>query len=157
MIDLLLRFGVLGAGLLCSLLAWQSWTFGAPPPASMFAARGEVTVVKSVVEEGRASNGSLRFTPVVEIATGDGVQPLAGVEPSFFGFDSRTSADIVADYPVGQTATVRWVDGVPMADRYDLFGMAHALFLTVFSAFLLILGGFLAWALGPDRKRKPAA
>lgn len=157
MINLLLRFGVLAVGLVMTLVVWQSWTFGEPPPWSIFAARGEAIVVKSQVEEGRAGNGTTRFTPVVEVQTQDGVQPLAGIEPSFFSFDNRTSTGIVADYPVGRAATVRWVNGRPMADRYDLFGMAHTAFVSLMTLFLLFLGGFLAWALGPERKPRPRA
>ncbi len=156
MINLLLRFGVLAAGIALTIAAWQSWTAGDPPPWSMFAPRAEAVVASSTVHEGRITSGAMRYTPLVLIETPEGPRELAGVRPSFFSYDRQRSEEIAAAYPSGATIQTRLVGGVPTADRYDLFGMAHAITMAIFALMLLFLGSFLAVALGPGRKPKPS-
>lgn len=154
MLDFLLRFAPLGVGIVFAFMSWGSWTFGEPPPWSLFAPKTLETVLESRVEEGRAGNGSIRFTPVVTVTTEDGPGQVRGLVPSFSGFTQDMATKAVAGYPVGEDVTIRWVDGKPMADRIDAFGMAHAAFLSLFAAILLLGGLFWAWAMGSGGKAK---
>lgn len=129
-------------------MAWSSWTFGEPPPWSLFGPKTTETVLESGIVEGRAGNGTIRFTPVVTVTTSAGPSQLDGLVPSFSSLSRETATDAVAGYPVGGQVQVRWVNGKAMADRVDLFGMAHAIFLSVFAGFLFLGGLFWAWALG---------
>jgi hypothetical protein len=151
--DFLLRFAPLAVGVVLSVMSWNSWTSGEPPPRSLFGPKSGDTVLESRVEEGRATNGSLRFTPIVIVTAPDGRQPLQGLIPSFSAFSHDMAASAVAAHPVGDTVSVRWVDGRPMADRIDLFSMAHAVGLSLFALVLLIGGSF--WAMGAKPKANP--
>lgn len=135
--DFLLRFAPLVVGVVLSVMSWNSWTSGEPPPRSLFGPKSGDTVPESRVEEGRATNGSLRFTPIVIVTAPDGRQRLQGADPA------------------GDTVSVRWVDGGPMADRIDLFSMANAVGLSLFALMLLIGGAFWAWAMGAKPKANP--
>ena len=135
MFDFLLRFAPLAVGVVLSVTSWNSWTSGEPPPSSLLGPKSGETVLESRVEEGRATNGSLRFTPIVIVTAPDGRQRLQGADPT------------------GDTVSVRWVDGRPMADRIDLFSMAHAVGLSLFALVLLIGGSF--WAMGAKPKANP--
>lgn len=148
---LLARFGLLGLGIVFALMANASWRMGTPPNWSLLAPREITSVVSAAVQSGRASNGSLRHEPVVHIAWPPGSQDsvaLAGVRPSFFGYGEAEAGRIVADYPVGGLTSVRLVEGKPVADRIDLFGLAHALFLSVFAFGLLVAGTLAVWIVG---------
>ncbi len=153
MFDFLIRFGPLGVGLMLAVMSWGSWTSGEPPPWSLFGPKSTETVLESRVEEGRASNGSLRFMPVVKVTTPNQPQLLKGLIPAFSNYSAEMAADAVASYPVGGQVQVRWVDDKPMADRIDPFGMAHAVGLSLFAFLLVLAGTFWAWAMG----RKPRA
>lgn len=133
----LLRFAPLAVGVVLSVMSWNSWTSGEPPPRSLFGPKSGDTVLESRVEEGRATNGSLRFTPIVIVTAPDGRQRLQGADPA------------------GDTVSVRWVDGGPMADRIDLFSMANAVGLSLFALMLLTGGSFWAWAMGAKPKANP--
>ena len=135
MFDFLLRFAPLAVGVALSVMSWNSWTSGELPPWSLFGPKSGDTVLESRVEEGRATNGSLRFTPIVIVTAPDGRQRLQGADPT------------------GDTVSVRWVDGRPMADRIDLFSMANAVGLSLFALGLLIGGSF--WAMGAKPKANP--
>jgi hypothetical protein len=149
-LQLLARFGLLGLALIFAAMAWASWQSGNPPTASLLAPREMAEIVSTQVVSGRASNGSIRHEPVVTIRWPDEASPaqtLAGLKPSFFDYRDAAARSIVADYPVGMLTPVRIIDGAPVADRIDLFGMAHAVFLSVF-AFSLLVPGLLVAFLG---------
>jgi hypothetical protein len=154
MFDVLIRFGPLGVGLIFAVMSWGSWTSGEPPPWSVFGPKSTETVVESKVEEGRATNGSIRFMPVVTVTTSAQPQALEGLIPSFSNYSADMAANTVAAYPVGARVQVRWIDGEPMADRIDLFSMAHAVVLSLFAALFLFGGLLWAWAMGSGPKGK---
>ncbi len=152
MIDFLIRVGPLGVGVIAALMAWNSWTFGEPPPWSVFGPKSAETVLESRVEEGRAGNGTTRYTPVVVVTAEGEPQQLDGLVPSFSSFSVDMATHAISGYPVGGEVQVRWVGGKAMADRTDLFGMAHAIFISVFAAVFLFGGLFWAWAMGRNPK-----
>lgn len=151
--DFLLRFAPVSIGIVFVFMSWGSWTFGEPPPWSLFGPRSTETVIESQVVEGRAGNGTIRFTPVVTVTTPLGPQQLQGLIPSFSSFSRDMASGAIAGYPVGGQVQVRWVGAVPMADRVDLFGMAHAVFLSLFAGLLLFGGLFWAWAMGAGKRK----
>ncbi len=152
MFDFLLRFGPLAVGIVLASASWSSWTFGAPPPWSVFGPKTTETVLEARVLQTLASNGTTRFLPIVKVTAPGEVQQLDGLVPSFASYSREMATDAVSGYAPGEQVRVRWVDGKAMADRTDLFGMAHAVAMTVFAILLLLAGGFWAWAMG----RKPA-
>lgn len=148
---LIARYGLLALGLLFAAMAQASWMAGSPPNWSLFAPRDVAEVVSAGVASGRAGNGSLRHWPDVEIrwpaGTGE-TMPLEGLQPSFFAYGPSEAERLASAYPVGLLVPVRILDGRPMADRIDLLGLAHALFMSVFAFCLLIAGGFAVWLVG---------
>lgn len=156
MFDFLIRFGLLGVGIVFAFMAWNSWTFGEPPPWSLFGPKTTETVVESRVWETRIGNGTTRFLPFVTVTTPGEAQQLEGLVPSFSNYSRSMAADTVCGYPAGAQVQVRWVDGKPMADRIDLFGMAHAVGISIFAALFLLAGLFWAWAMGRNPRPETA-
>lgn len=153
MTRLLLRFGPAVVALVFVWISWGSWTFGDPPTHTTFGPRAEAVVVTSTVESGHV-NGSIRHTPVVSVRwpSEDGdVTPLGGLVPAFFAYDPFSAMEIAGDFTPGSRVSVRVYEGAPFADHLNLFGLAHAGFMSLFSLVLLVIA-WLAFAIfKPDQ------
>lgn len=84
----------------------------------------------------------IHFAPVVKVTTPAQPQLQEGLIPSFSNDPADMAANAVATQPVGGQVQVRWVDRKRMADRMDLFGMAHAVGLSLFAVLLALAGAF---------------
>ena len=149
MLTLALRFGVLAAGLLVSWMAVFSWRTNDPPTWTIFMPAHQAIVTDVAIREGRV-NGSLRHWPEIEVEWPAGSEQrvsLGGLKPSFYGGRKSEAEEIVADFVVGEAASIREYEGRLYAARVDLFHTAHAVFLTLFALLLTLSGAFLAWAL----------
>ncbi|MCB9897914.1 MAG: hypothetical protein H6825_07920 [Planctomycetes bacterium] len=139
-----LRFLPLVVGLGFLAMDFGMWHAGTPPAWSFLAPRGEAVVRASRVDVERIGNGTLRYTPAIEVDAGDGAVALQGTWPSFFGFGSQEAEEIAARFPVGATIVTRPLDGVLYADRIDPFDVGIAVFMGGMSLFVCFLGLLLA-------------
>jgi len=142
-------FGVIRAlpfamGTVALLLSWFSWGFGSPPTHSILSSRISVVVAASHVEQIRASSSRRRYRPVVDVVREGGqAERLHGLMPVFDPSGRAAAESAVAQYPQGATVRVRVVGARLYADRTELFHLAHALFLTVFSIVFIVPGALL--------------
>lgn len=154
MIEFLLRFVGLAVAVVFGAIAFQSWTFGEPPPWSIVAERVEARVVEARVNSSRIGNGTIRHTPVVMIDLGAEPVALEGLEPAFFDHHQGNAEAIVANFTPGDAISVRVVNGIAMADRQDLFQTAHASFMTLMTLVVGLIGLVMFVAFSPDRKTR---
>lgn len=143
---------------LFAAMAYSSWTGTdpAPSPASAFAPRTEAVVTAATVRRS-ITNGSTRYYPMVTVewpkASGLS-RAVEGLEPSFYTASEDKAKAIIAPFKVGDSTTVRVVDARPIADRHDLYRIAHALFLSVFS---VLCGLFTYLFFHASKARRKAA
>lgn len=143
MLTVVLRYGVLIVGLLFVWIAIQSARWGEPPPLSLLGPRETLIVENATVVAAPVGNGTTRTDPVitVEWPRDSGVQvAVKGVQAVTQRGDADRARAIVADYPPGSEIRVRLVRGQPMADRQDLFGTLHALFMGLMGGLVAALG-----------------
>lgn len=117
--------------------AFNAWTLGNPAPNSLFAPRQAVRVVSVEISSGR-TNGSIHYTPRIEVLRGAEVVDLRGVTVSFFDNRRASAEAAIEGYSVGQAMTVRLIHDAPYADRTDWFTLIGAILMSFFAMLILI-------------------
>jgi len=145
------RLGMLGLGLVFAQAAYSAWMAGDPPPASLFNPRATAEVIEARIVSGR-QNGSIRHRPVVEVSWASKATELRGLKGAFYsGRLESEAAAAIKDYRIGETITVRVVNGLPYADTIDWFRLGAALWLSLFALAFLSVGAVIVIA----GKRRP--
>ncbi|MBT54162.1 MAG: hypothetical protein CMF72_12300 [Mameliella sp.] len=150
MLTIVLRYGILAVGLLFLWFASLSARWGEPPPLSLFSPRETLTVETATVVTSPVGNGTTRTDPelTVEWPRDSGAQvAIDGLLALTQRGDADRARALVAAYPPGSDIRVRIVRGQPMANRQDLFGTAHALFLGLMGSLIAGFGLVLNRAL----------
>lgn len=140
MVTFALRWSALAVAALFAVISWSSWRSGEPPPWSMFAPRIEAVVLESNIASGRVSSGAMRHAPVVRVDADGHAVEVVGLQPSFYDYDLADAEDIVDDFPEGAPVTLRRVGDKVMADRIDLFQTGHALFMSLMTLVIGLIG-----------------
>ncbi|WP_417206107.1 hypothetical protein [Antarctobacter sp.] len=143
MLTIVLRYGILAVGLLFLWFASLSARFGEPPPLSLFSPRETLTVETSEVVTSPVGNGTTRTDPVLTVewprGSGDRVT-VKGLLALTQRGDVDRAREMVAAYPPGSDIRLRIVGAQPMANRQDLFGTLHAVFMGLMGC-LIAAGG----------------
>ncbi len=150
MLTLVLRYGVLFAGLVLIWLATVSARLGDPPPFSLFSPRATLVVENASVVTVPVGNGTRRTLPEIKVEwprDSDVVTQVKGLQALTQRGDVAHARELVAANPTGSEIRVRIVNGQPMANRQDLFGTIHALGMGVMGLLIAGVGVLLNRAL----------
>jgi hypothetical protein len=155
--SVLIRAGLLAAGLVWSVLAWHEWTHGVPPLWSFAAPRAETVVTRAELVEESDPGGRAVKKPHIYVAWppgGAASEELAGLRSGDDLWHLKSDYADVRDHPAGSAIAVRVIDGHPVAARTSLRELGYALAASLLA--ILSTAGGLAWIVLAGAQRENA-